>query len=319
MASAASLRDLTTDVPVDEEKFCGALFDLSPFTKDFAQKQAEVTPYGSLLERTWLYDGVMQPIAFTAATALRGILAFLFVAAYIVVGDARELVVAARPRADALELDGLCGVCGRGQRAEPGHGGGAAQPFRRRAVGLRLGSGSGLDRGARTVSVRLSQSHPSAGRADAGGEGKFLRPLARNPRGAARYVTPARYAGLPTRAALDNVLMRATLKQVEGYWRGSWTGRFAATWSWTGETGRLSRRAVGSRNDLHVDLAGGYLLFIDPRQGATRAVSLARRRPDQRFTSCPKRRAARRTRTVVPPAMNILAGTDSRRFRPASR
>jgi hypothetical protein len=136
------------------------------------------------------------------------------------------------------------------------------------------------------------------------GEANFLRPLPRSPRGASKYVTPARYVGLPTKAALNDVLMRATLKQVEGAWHGELDGTIRGDLVVDRHTGRLT---AGSwvANDLNVDLAGGYLLFIDPRQDETgvpwRAAGLTT------LYELGEEEGGTPDVTVVPPAINILA------------
>jgi hypothetical protein len=80
-------------------------------------------------------------------------------------------------------------------------------------------------------------------------------------------VTPARYANLPTRGLVQDMLVRATLKQVAGHWAGTLNGTLRGDLRVDRATGRLT---AGSwlANDLTVGLDGGYLLFIDPRQDA---------------------------------------------------
>jgi hypothetical protein len=113
------------------------------------------------------------------------------------------------------------------------------------------------------------------------GEGNFLRPLERKPGPQSTFMTPTRYAAIPGRAALDDVLMRATLKQFAGYWHGEIQGGIRADLTVDRATGRLLP-ASWLANDLPATLAGGVLLFIDPRQddgGVPRAAGLTRPHP----------------------------------------
>jgi len=303
VATAASLRDLTADVPVDVVKFCGLLFDLNTFTSEFAKRYTEATSFGSLLERTWLYDGVVQPIAFGAATALRGILAFLFVAGYIVVAT-----IASWSWLRGRGLTHLSWTVFAGFAVAAGALSlGTVGALRSLSGGVRSVCVLDLEAGSSTARGPCWFGYRSSIRQRVNlvleGEGNFLRPLASNPRGAARYVTPARYAGFPARAALDNVLMRATLKQVEGFWHGELSGSIRGDLVLDRRTGRLTA-ASWIANDLPVDLAGAYLLFIDPRQGKAgvpwRAAGLTS------IYELPVEEGGTPDVEVVPPAINVL-------------
>lgn len=267
VSTAGALRDLTS-VPVDPLKFFGALLDLNPYTTAFVKKQQEVGQYSLILPRS-LYEDVVLPIGFRAATALRGLTALLFVVAYglaatvaswywlrrrslthlswivfaafAVVGSAVSLatVTALRSLAGGVQsvsiLDGEAG-------AATAHGlclFGYRSPLRQ----------------------RVSLSLPGTA-----GERDYLRPLAPNPRAISYYVTPSRYSAFWNKAALDDLLMRATLKQFEGFWSGDLNGTLRADLRVDRGTGRLTP-ASWVANELNVDLAGGYLFFIDPRQG----------------------------------------------------
>jgi hypothetical protein len=303
VATAASLADLTNEVPVDEAKLFGALFDLNAYSKEFAAKLTEGSQYAGLVDRTWLYDGVVQPIAFGAATALRSGLAFLFVAAYIALAT---IVSWTWLRGRGLTHVSWTVFAGFAVAAS-GLSLGTVGALRSLSGGVRSVCILDMEAGSTAARGRALFGYRSATRQRADltvpGEGNFLRPLAKDPRGASKYVTPARYAAVPAKAALDGVLMRATLKQFEGFWHGDLEGTIRADLVVDRGKGRLT---AGSwiANDLSVDLAGGYLLFIDPRQDQGgvpwRAAGLTS------VYALPEEEGGAADVSVVPPAINVL-------------
>jgi hypothetical protein len=301
-ATAASLRDLTS-VEIDQIAFLAQFLDLNAYTDQFKAKLGETTQVYPLMADP-LYDEVVAPVAFAAATALRGLTALLFVAGYVALATlvswwwlrARGLTylswtvfagLAAAASGLSLGTVGALRGCSRGVQA---------------LSVLDLEAGSSAARGTCLFGYRS----PTRQRVELSlpGEGNFLRPLAKNPRGGSYYVTPARYAALPTRASLREVLMRATLKQVEGFWQGQLDGTLRANLVVDRGTGRLSP-ASWIANDLTMDLAGGYLLFIDPRQQdgpgvPWRAAGL------NTLYELPGSIAVQPDLEKVPPAVNIL-------------
>lgn len=91
----------------------------------------------------------------------------------------------------------------------------------------------------------------------------YLRPLTRA-RMTALYATPQRYFVTPSAAAADDVPMRATLKQFEGYWSGPLEGTIRGQVAVDRGSGRATPRCR-LVNDLDVDLIGGYVFYVDPR------------------------------------------------------
>ncbi len=298
VATAASLNDLTRS-PIDVEKFFGALIDLNAYTDKFRENQmssAQLALGGS----NWIYDDIVSPVGFGGETALRGLTAFLFVAAYVglaTVGAWWWLGNRKLTHASWVVFAGFAiaaSVLSLGTVA-------ALRGFSRGVQSLSI-----LDLEAGSVTARgpclFGYRSPIRQTVELSlpGEGNFLRPLARESRTKNYYVTPARYAGMPARAALDGVLMRATLKQVEGFWHGELAGSVRGDLVVKRENARLT---PGSwlLNDFDTDLEGGYLLFIDPRH-------------DNAGLGVPYRAAGLTTlydhptpAHVVPPAVNILA------------
>jgi len=304
-ATAAGLADLTSQPDVDLDKFFSGLLDLNPLTAKFKERQSKLQ--AASLDRIYLYDSVTQPIGLAAATAIRSLTALLFVAAYVLAATVVSWWWLRRRNLAHLSWMVFGGLAVA-------------------ASGLSLvtvGALRGLSRGVRSVTIFdleagsmtargvcfFGYRSPTRQRVDLSlsQQGQYLRPLAQNPRAASHYVTPARYAAIPSQATLHDVLMRATLKQFEARWQGELDGTIRADLRVDRQTGRLS---AGSwiANHLTGDLQGGYLLFIDPRLEAAgvprRAAGLTSRyRPD-----LPEQLAARVVwdQEVVPPSMNIL-------------
>ena len=96
----------------------------------------------------------------------------------------------------------------------------------------------------------------------------FLRPLpGANDRAEAEtsFVDPGAYRIIPASAVVDDVRIRATLKQFEGRWNGYLEGRLS------GEIHVRDRLITGESyiiNDLGVDLTNCWLLHADPAVGS---------------------------------------------------
>jgi len=160
VATAASLRDLTTHVVLAEDKFFAALLELNEYTEKFKQAQNSMTT--TLLEPQYLYEPLTEPISFGTATAVRGLLAFLFVGGYIVLATIASWAWLKRRKLAHQKLDGVRVLRDRGQRVEPRHGSGHAGHFGRRPVAVhrrfcrpatarragRAGSGTAAPRGS---------------------------------------------------------------------------------------------------------------------------------------------------------------------------
>lgn len=121
----------------------------------------------------------------------------------------------------------------------------------------------------------------------------WLRPIVWRP-GHNQFAAPEQYRASPTEARIFNVPVRSTLKQLEGWWKGEIRGSIRAQLVVDIETGRLTANSW-VQNDLDAPIAGGFILYVDPRVGHE-----------------PPLRAAGLTASAVregpvPPAMNVLA------------
>lgn len=103
------------------------------------------------------------------------------------------------------------------------------------------------------------------------GDQSYLRPLSRGSSNA-QYAAPKRYEAWVDEARLANVPLRAAAKQFEGEWSGALTGSIRAQITVDRGTGQIEP-ASWIKNDLDVDLEGGYLLYLDPRSDAIRVFA----------------------------------------------
>lgn len=91
----------------------------------------------------------------------------------------------------------------------------------------------------------------------------YLRP--RTPgRRTSTYPTPARYTVYPDEARIEDVPLRATLKQFEGRWEGDVGGAIRGRLIVDRRSGQVTPSSWVA-NDLPADLVGGVLLYLDPR------------------------------------------------------
>lgn len=129
------------------------------------------------------------------------------------------------------------------------------------------------------------------------GPGNYLRPMAR-PLEVSTYATPERYTAVTGKATLENAPMRATLKQFEGFWQGDVGGTVRGRITVSRRDGKVTANSW-IRNELPVDIVGGYLLYIDPRLAGntSRRVAGRIRNPRPKYVAIGD----------VPPAINILS------------
>lgn len=296
VSTAASLRDLTRE-GLDDVPFFSALLDLNTYTKKFKDAHSGLLVQ-ALADTHAVYPPIAGVIGFQTTGAIRGLLAFLFVGGYIAVATIGSWAWLRGRKAThaswavfggfAVVASALSLVMVMGMRG-----------FSRGVQSLNvldLEAGGQTARGfcwfgyRSPIRQRVRLSLP--------GENDFLRPLARGPEVPSYYVTPARYASVPARGRLDDVLMRATLKQLEGFWEGTPDGTIRGSLTADRATGRLTRDSTLT-NELPVRLSGGYLLYIDPRHtdglGVPRPANLTV--PWDHAPELPE----------IPPAENILA------------
>ena len=268
VATAASLRDLMPASTLRASEASATrlfreLLDLNPHTPAFIKKADESNQF-RLGTTTALYPAVVKKVSFvTRATGL-GLLAFLFVGAYIVLATLASwwwlrgrsmahlswtVFAGFAVAASALSLLGASTLRG-------------FSDLNSLSV-LDLDSGATTARGFCMFGYRSpTRQQPEL---SLPGENNFLRPLAKAPapQMSSYYVTPTRYGGVPTKATLNGVLIRATLKQVEGWWHGECGGTIRGDLV-ADRNGRITP-ASWLANDMAVDIEGGLLLYVDPR------------------------------------------------------
>lgn len=293
VATAVSLRDLSAAAGQEEALF-GELLDLNRYTDGFKLRQ------GEFIQRAagdrYIYDDLVSPISFGTATAARGALALLFIAGYIVTATLASWLYLVRRKLTGLSWTVFTVTAVLASALSLG------------TVGLTRGCASGVQSLAIVDLVSgESEAHgfsvfgfrsPTRSRDDLSlpGKGNFLRPLSRSPRGRSFYVTPDRYAARPLDAVLSDVLVRATLKQVEGHWRGELDGTIRGQILVDRRTGEITPDSF-LVNDTDVPLADGFLLFSDPRQEDNGVPRPAGRTQLYDEPNLPP----------VPPSMNVLA------------
>jgi len=303
VATAASLQDLTTAAGIDVPRFAAALLELARYSNSYLRNRSAARISVLLPEPLYVSELVTQSVGFGTATAARGFIALVFAVGYIGVGTVGTWAWLTRRRRTHWSWPALA-VCA-----------GAASLLSLGTVRAMRGVSSGVqslcivdftagDRAARGPCWFGYRSPVrQVARFALPGEGNFLRPMARPPRDAAYYVTAARFTSFPLKARLDDVLVRGTLKQFEGYWHGELDGTIRGDLVVNRRDGRLTP-ASWILNELSVDLEGAYLLFIDPRHddgGVPRAATLTRLPP------LPANITAEPDERQVPPACNVVA------------
>ncbi len=264
VATAAGLRDLT-GVPLNLEQFWALLLDVNAYSAGYVKAQQSLASQYTPLTAPWLYEDLVAPISFGAASALRGVTVLLFVVAYVLVATLASWWWLRRRGWTQWSWPVFAGFAVAGGGVSLG----TVSAMRGLIGGVHSLCVLDVEPGTTQVHGRCWFGYRSPLRQRVElmlpGDGNFLRPLARHPRVPNYYMTSARYAAAPTRATLTDVLVRATLKQVEGYWQGELDALLRGDLTADRQSGRLMPTSWLA-NDTSVPLAGGYLLYIDPRQ-----------------------------------------------------
>lgn len=114
------------------------------------------------------------------------------------------------------------------------------------------------------------------------GTGSFLRPMTQSRlMSESEYSTPTQYEVVPARALLHRATMRASLKQLEGFWNGELDGTINGQIVLDGQTGRVSGESW-VRNELGASITEAYLLYLDPRLDASTIFRAAPNATDYR-------------------------------------
>ncbi|HPC22410.1 MAG: hypothetical protein KBH81_05330 [Phycisphaerae bacterium] len=291
IALAAGLDDLTQAGP--NQAFYSQLLGLNPTTPEFLESELKSIQATLGLQRHALYDSITRPIALTGAGTLLVFAAVAFVVVYIALATVASWWWLRRHRLATLGWTTFAAIAVVASAVSLL----TVSVTRGLSRGLATFSFVDLEAGSRAArgTCYFGYSSPLRTSVDLSlaGAGCFLRPLSPGPAPTSWYATPQRYAATPANALLESTPLRATLKQFEGLWQGELNGAVRCELTIDRRSGELT---AGSwlQNDLDVPIAGGYLLYTDPRLPGTPL------------------RAAGQTATWsgwkdVPPALNIIA------------
>lgn len=263
IASATRIRDL---LPLggagNTGKVVGEFIDLN--ATPAAMKAAEGDKGLLGLSIVTLYRSIVEAIEFRALASLRVLGAFGFVAAYIVLATFVMWAWLKSRSATYLSWSVFAGFAVVASFVSLG----AVSLFSGFSHQLATVSYVDLEAGKPEARVRAYFGYKSVTRDNARlsltGDGGFLRPMTSGVDRGQPYATPGRYAAVPGKALLEDAPMRATLKQFEGAWQGKLDGVVRAQLTASRATGQIEPGSyVG--NELPSEIAGGFLLYVDPR------------------------------------------------------
>lgn len=314
---AASIRELAEQVRGREPRFFAEFLDLNTFTHDFKESQLNGMQQVGLATTSPLFTRVVGETGFAARSVLLSLLAFLFVGAYVLLASvgswawlrSRNLghmswsvfagLAVATSVLSLATVRGLQGVVG-GVRS---------------VSVVDLEAGDHAARGPCWFGYRSPDRTRSSVTLPAADGESYIRPLARIGM-PSYYVTPAHYDARPSKARLDDVLVRATVKQFEGHWTGTLDGTVRADLTVDRGSGRVTPESWVS-NELGVDLRDCWLIYVDPRNddaGVPRAAGRTKIYAGLPTNYDPTERETVETqmeadwsKATLPPAMNIIA------------
>lgn len=263
IALPARIRDLTAGGAKPE--FYASLLDVNPHTEAFKKNEAESHELrlraSAAVE---LAPRLLEPIEFRRTASLLLFGAFAFVAVYILLSTLVAWLWLRRESLTHLAWSVFAGFAVVGGLASLGAVG-TLQGCNDRVASvslLDLEAGSVDARGRvlfgykRTVRDNVDVSLP--------GDANFIRPLTPAADILSSYATPERYRALAGKSLLEQVPLRATLKQFEAFWSGPVSGPIRTSLVLDRATGRVTPDSW-IQNDMDHELLGGYLLYIDPR------------------------------------------------------
>ena len=302
-AVAASLRDLNSVRPrlvgpANTHALFLKLFDLNPNTKEFLENEARSSI--RLMNPNKPYGELTKPIEFRQIGGLLMLAAVAFVTIYIGLSTLASWGWLRRRGLTRLSWTVFAALAVLASAVSLGAVGLSRGVFGR-VDALSLIDLEGGSSQARAMCL-FGYRSPRRQRVDLSlpGKGSYLRALTPVPEDPSRYATPERYTAVTREALLRDTLMRATLKQFEGFWQGQLDGTIRAQLVADRRSGKITENSW-IQNDLDMDLAGGYLLYLDPRlvrrdSSVDRAAGhTSAYRPDYRGGG------------PVPPAINVLA------------
>lgn len=257
---AAAIHDLLS-VNLDAT-FLYELLDLSPMRSEWIEKEAERS---IMRDRAALFEPIAAVTAFTDVVVLFRVVAIIFVVAYGLAAVFGTWWWLGRRGLTHLSWTAFA-VCAATASVLS-----LAAVKLMRGVTTEVRSVSFVDLNSGSTDGRgpcwFGYRSPSRERIDLTlpGVDNYLRPMSPPSRiGMSRYATPARYAALPAKAQLSGTLLRASLKQFEGYWSGKLDGTVFGRITVDRGSGRLTPDSW-IQNDLPYPLERGVLLYLDPR------------------------------------------------------
>lgn len=268
IAVTASLRDLTTLRTKDE--FAEELFDLSERSKKYNEagldKFSGMMSGAAILGPYEIFDRVVAPINFTGKRQLFVLAALAFVAVYGLVATFGSWTYLHKLKKTGMSWTIFAGIAAAASALGLFAVGATAQ-FRTGVHAVHVvdmladqPEADAIAHGWYGYGSALRQSYDFS----LAGRDSFVRPLAMAQSLPSTYATASRYAADPVQGKLENVKVRATLKQFEGQWSGKLEGTISGRIVANRTTGKLTTGTV-LRNDMPVPIRSGYLLYVDPR------------------------------------------------------
>lgn len=312
---AASVRELAEQVRGREPRFFAEFLELNAFTPEFKESQLNGLQVG-LNTTNPLFNRIVGETGFAARSVLLSLLAFLFVGAYVLLASVGSWAWLRSRRLGHLSWSVFAGLAVATSvlslvtvRGLQGVVGGV-----RSVSVVDLEAGDHAARGPCWFGYRSPDRTRTAVTLPSADGESYVRSLARIGM-PSYYVTPASYDARPGRARLDDVLVRATVKQFEGHWTGALEGTVRADLTVDRGSGRVTPESWIS-NDLGADLRDCWLIYVDPRSddaGVPRAAGRTRIYAGLPTNHDPTERELVESRmeadwdkATLPPAMNIL-------------
>ncbi len=262
IACAVRLRDLTS-VGYRSE-LMHLLFDLNRTPDDFLKNEAQAMAI-QLGRTAELHAAIVEPIEFRATASVQMLAAFSFVFVYIAVATFASWAWLRRRKQTHLSWAVFAGIAVIGSVLSLG----AVRLARGIVETVHTISFVDLEAGSHAArahvlaglrSPRRRRVKVSLGEAPE----SYIRPLGSGRELTSAYATPTRYHVLPQAGRIDDVLVRATLKQFEGFLSTTSQGTIDARILVDPRSGRI-RPESWIRNNLSTPLRGGVLLYVDPR------------------------------------------------------
>lgn len=256
VATAARLRDLFS---IEHRwELVHELIELHALPAAIKENAAAAT----LIDRTHeLVRDISGRTEFRSSASARMLTAFLFVAAYFAVAVLGVWTWLKRRNLLSLSWSAFAAVAGVSAAVSLG----AVWLMRGLTREVHAFTLVNAEAGSRQASAHVFMGFRSPARRivdlSLDGEASWLRGFSSS---LSTYATPERYSANVSQGVLLATPVRATLKQLEGFWRGELVGGVAVDLKADRESGRLTRDSSVT-NQFDFEIVRGYLLYIDPR------------------------------------------------------